>query len=283
MRLRTRLKLTTSFGLVGLAGLSLLLWFFLPDEAREFLRRDAEVRFEKSAARFRSDTMALGEPLRETVRRITADPEVQALSEAGSESLGADAAETAKRLAARYGLSDLAVITTGGILVSVFPEAGRSGTRDEARFLLARQARNEVQLVEPFRRVTRDADADEGDAVGLFAASEATKNGKALVLAGKPLRRKALGEMALRLGSELVVVRTAKEAEAKSATDENVIPFNAADGARVFTAVLKPVGQDSKVIERLLTRRLLILALPWTLLFAFLIVWAGWPKDKEKA
>ena len=285
MTLRTRLLLVTVLGLIGLAGMATGFYVLLPEQANEWLRREAQTRLEQAAENYLADLSRLAEPARSVLPRIADDPKVAVLARSpggGADDL-ARHVELARRLCEGFSLDNLVLIDNTGVLRSLHPEAARIGFRDPARLEIARQAAATPIFIRPFVRVAERKRA--GDAEGPLMAVAAAKDvagGQLWVMTAIEAGEEELRMLAARNGAELAWALAAgsEGPERQAGPEETAVAVNGPDGNRVLTVALHPTGHSGRLVTQLISRRILLFGLPWVLLFSFFILWIGWPPRK---
>lgn len=276
MRLETRLKVSTVVSLVGITGLALMFYIFLPDQADEVLRRESESRLEKVSEHFVENIRNISEPVAETLERVLKDDSVLALlSENESmHDLAADV-DLAKKLSRKYTLEKLLIIDKSSIVRSAWPEAARAGLKDIKLHELAKESFKRPVFIEV-------SDNKQSESVLSIAVAQTINEGELFLLGYRDVSKENLEDLAARKNASLVEVVKGDGKFEENEVDLKIIVIKNYDGARVAKIALKANGDEGKIIRMLLVRNIVMLAAPWVLLFLFLIIWVGWPSEKRK-
>lgn len=288
MTLQTRLRLSAFFALLGLIGLAVIFYLYLPGQASEYLRRDAEKRLDSTVESFPDALSGLAGDLIETLGKVSENEDVQSLAmeDVGAKAIGSGL-DLARRLCERFSLSNLVLIDSNGVLRSLHPEAARVGMKDRARLELARASAGRPVFSRPFRRIAeKERTEKRKEVLAAIAASSPAGGGRLWVLGCIPITRDMLESLALRNGAELSGVETGGAQSAEGLSEpvpgERRVPINGLDGARLLTVGLRPLGQDAGLIRDLLARRILMYSVPWVFFFALVILWISWPKTRKR-
>ncbi|RJO73050.1 MAG: hypothetical protein C4523_02210 [Myxococcales bacterium] len=277
MTLRLRLSLTALAGIVGTVGLAAALYVFLPAEAAEFSRRQAETHLDQAAALLPDDLLTLAEPARAALAKIVRDTEAAALADLPLDEGGADVS-LAEQLCRRYGLDNLALVDAQGVLRSIYPEKARVGMKDEARLSLARRTEEKALFAPPG---PRDKSTEDDMALAALAVAASFEGGKLYALALAPINREAIHQLTARYGVELAAALEGAQPDAAALpSDGRVIPIVGGDGERILTVAIRLPQNGARIIEQMLVRRVLMIAAPWVFFFMLILVWLGWPKAK---
>ncbi len=281
MTLRWRLKLCALAGFLGMIGLAILFLQTLPDQADEFLRRDAEKRMNRAATDVVEDLRQASVTLREILNRVAEDPDVKRLSDEDRVSDPSSAVDLASNLAKKYGLSNLVLIGGDGTLRSLHPEAARIGFPDPALLAAAKRAETETR----FRFLSGSGSGKDGKSEGRVSLLLSAKAGeKVYAVTERPLERADAESAARRQGTELVgwSPGPAARTDATEESEDRAVALPDAEGATAAVLVIRPAGQDRELLRHLLIRAALTLAIPWTMFFTLLILWAAWPKAAKE-
>lgn len=300
MKLRSRLKLSAFLGICGLIGLAVLFYLYLPRQADELIRRQAEDNLERLADRLDSDIASLGAPARMSLAALIQDTRVREMdieTEEAAKDPGLKV-DLAKKLCARYEIDNLILIDNTGVQHSLHPEAARVGMKNMAWLETARQAaiapvfihvnadgRPRLKPSEPeLGQATAEAERDETKALFALIIAEPTETGRLFAVTAQAISRAEIAHLAAINAMQLDEVSTAGmgSPEIKEKPGQRIVAIKSPDGARVATFALHSVGRSGTIIRRLLLRNILILAAPWVLFFCFLILWVAWPKKSDR-
>jgi len=265
VNLRTRLFLSTILGLVGICGLAAAIYWYLPQGMEEYLRRDTETRLAHAAKSMQVELESQGQELEGQLEKVV--KKLQTGAGLDFENGASDAAvmvELARSLAKENSLDQLAVIDANSKILSIHPKAARIGLRDKDMRSSAEAAASRAIF-------------ESGDEGGLLVCkSRRLGIMDILVYAKKEIKRRDLEQLAEHKGLELLSDDSEHEGS------DYLLPVDGQGGVRVATLRLGLPSERSNMLLRALGRRVLIVAVPWGLFFALLLIWLGWPPRKAK-
>lgn len=282
MKDRTRLALVSVLGIVGIVGQVALLWTQLPKETNEIVRREAERRLEAVGARFPEELRSLAAINGARLSTAAHSPLLAALPGGSLPEELAQGSELARRLAEENELGELFILDSAGLVRSAYPDVARVGLAAKELLTLARQSQEAPQLAPSGEAFKNGADKDLDRPLFALSLGRAGAGGRFWLLSRQGVTRRDLEGLALRLQVNLgQVVEPSAGAGAFSA-EEKSVSLAGPGGERLLTLSLTASGLSAKILQRLLDRQLLFLAVPWALFFIFIIAWLGWPPRKAR-
>ncbi len=276
-----RLRWMNVLALVGLLGLLVVLFTTLPDAADEVMRREAQSRLERAVAALPETLKHDTHTFRKRLKTLAEDPDVTAMATRETPQNGE--VGLAKRLTQRFSLDNLVLIDHSGLLRSLYPDTARVGLVDPARLELAKAATADALMAPPGGRIAHGLESVGDAPLATFAVAEPVAGGRLWVLAKSNVYRSDLEAAALRLGVALQDVIDPNAAPATEALNDHarLIPFDGLGGARILSVIVQTQGDGGRVVRDLIIRRLLLTATPWVLVFAIVLILAGWPGKDE--
>jgi|GEM_PF-3310092 len=277
MSTETRLKVLTAVSLIALAGLAVLFYMFLPEQADEVMRRESEIHLEQVGERFVEDLYVLGDATALKLVQLKKDTLVQELVVQDEENVNALAADVdlAGKLCKKYGLAELFIIDNNAVVRSAFPEAARVGLKDLKALEQARQAAQSPSFI---RLKTKQQE----ERYFKIMLSEPLVGDEIFLLTSVFVTKENLEDLAAKKSTVLLEVASGEAEINTDATDLKIVVVKGRDGLRVASIALGSVGDSGKVIRILLVKSIVILAMPWVLFFALVILWLGWPARKKE-
>lgn len=282
MKDRTRLALVSVLGIVGIVGQVALLWTQLPKETNEIVRREAERRLESVGARFPEELRGLAAINGARLSTAAHSPLLAALPGGSLPEELAQGSELARRLAEENELGELFILDSAGLVRSAYPDVARVGLAAKEFLTLARQGQELPQLAPSSEAFKDGADKDPDRPLFVLALGRASAGGRFWLFSRQGVTRRDLEGLALRLQVNLGrVIEPSAQAQALS-PEEKSVSLAGPGGERLLTLTLTASGLSAKILQRLLDRQLLFWAVPWALLFIFVIAWLGWPPRKAR-
>lgn len=277
-----RLKLTAIVSLLGIVGLSALLFYALPKEAREFLRRDSEKRLEAAAERLPEMLLENAEQSLRALQKLKSQPRTTELFERTAQDDAASLAGSvslAKSLAAQHGLSSLLFLDKTGKLLSLHPNEAMIGFQKPDLLEVAKAAPKTPIFSHALEKLLSKKYKPAADAIGAEMCLSAKANYGGFLFSCTPLTKQAIDIAAMQLGVSVVKIADASETPALSEKAKSV-GINSPGGQRLFSVVIEPAGQGGQIVERLIQRTILLYAAPFSLLFFILLLLLAWPKRR---